>query len=78
MRLNELRNLIPLLEDGTLTKSECHKLADYLRKQVNNQPVAVRYEFDGHGWLYLDNGSGSDWLTRHVESEPLYTSVLED
>lgn len=35
-------------------------------------PVAVRYDFDGYGWLYCDNGSGSDWLTRHKEAEPLY------
>lgn len=36
------------------------------------EPVAVRYDFDGHGYRYLDSGSGSDWLTRRVDAEPLY------
>lgn len=36
------------------------------------EPVAVRYNFDGYGWQYIDNGSGSDWLTRHKDGETLY------
>lgn len=35
-------------------------------------PVAVRYDFDGYGWKYIDNGSGSDWMTRHPDGELLY------
>jgi hypothetical protein len=39
---------------------------------MNNEPVAIRYDFDGYGYKYMDSGSGSDWQTR-VEGEPLYT-----
>jgi hypothetical protein len=39
---------------------------------VNNKPVAIRYDFDGYGYQYIDSGSGSDWQTR-VKGEPLYT-----
>jgi hypothetical protein len=39
---------------------------------VNNEPVTIRYDFDGYGYQYIDSGSGSDWQTR-VEGEPLYT-----
>jgi hypothetical protein len=35
-------------------------------------PVAVRYGWDGHGYQYADNGTGSDWLTRHGDAEALY------
>lgn len=38
------------------------------------EPVAVRYDFDGFGWQYLDSGSGSDWLTREPEAQLLYTA----
>ena len=37
-----------------------------------NEPVAIRYDFDGYGYKYIDSGSGSDWQTR-VKGEPLYT-----
>ena len=36
-----------------------------------NEPVAIRYDFDGYGYKYIDSGSGSDWLTR-VDGELLY------
>lgn len=36
------------------------------------EPVAMRYDFDGYGWKYIDNGSGSDWMTRHPDGELLY------
>ena len=39
---------------------------------VNSEPVAIRYDFDGYGYQYMDSGSGSDWQTR-VEGELLYT-----
>ena len=38
---------------------------------MDNNPVAIRYDFDGYGYQYMDSGSGSDWLTR-VDGEPLY------
>jgi hypothetical protein len=39
---------------------------------MNNEPVAIRYDFDGYGYQYMDSGSGSDWLTR-VNGDLLYT-----
>jgi len=36
------------------------------------EPVAMRYDFDGYGYQYIDNGSGSDWMTRIKDAEPLY------
>ena len=43
---------------------------------MNNEPVAIRYDFDGYGYKYMDSGSGSDWQTR-VQGEPLYTAPLQ-
>ena len=40
---------------------------------MNNEPVAIRYNFDGYGYQYIDSGTGSDWQTR-VQGEPLYTA----
>lgn len=43
------------------------------------EAVAARYDFDGYGWKYLDNGSGSDWKERatlHEDCEWLY--VMEN
>jgi hypothetical protein len=42
-----------------------------------NEPVAIRYDFDGYGYQYMDSGSGSDWQTR-VDGEPLYTHPLKE
>jgi len=36
------------------------------------EPVAMRYDFDGYGYMYIDSGSGSDWQTRK-KVEFLYT-----
>ena len=41
-----------------------------------NEPVAIRYDYDGYGYQYIDPGSGSDWQTR-VQGEPLYTAPLQ-
>jgi hypothetical protein len=37
------------------------------------EPVAMRYDFDGYGYKYIDRGSGGDWQTRIKDAEPLYT-----
>ena len=42
-------------------------------KEPEQDPVAIRYDFDGYGYKYMDSGSGSDWQTR-VQGEPLYTA----
>ena len=44
---------------------------------MNNEPVAIRYDFDGYGYQYMDSGSGSDWQSR-VKGEPLYTNQLKE
>ena len=41
--------------------------------QEQHEPVAMRYDFDGYGYKYIDSGSGSDWQTRERGAEPLYT-----
>ena len=46
-------------------------------REMNNEPVAIRYDFDGYGYQYMDSGSGSDWQTR-VEGEFLYTHPSKD
>ena len=43
-----------------------------------NEPVAVRYDFDGNGYLYMDAGSGSDWASRVKDCEFLYTHPMRD
>ena len=43
-------------------------------KQEQDEPVAMRYDFDGYGYKYIDSGSGSDWQTREKGAEPLYTT----
>lgn len=40
------------------------------------EPVAIRYDFDGYGYKYIDSGSGSDWQNR-VVGEALYTHPAE-
>lgn len=44
-----------------------------LAKQEQDEPVAMRYDFDGYGYKYIDSGSGSDWQTRIKDAEPVYT-----
>jgi len=34
----------------------------------------MRYDYDGYGYKYIDNGSGSDWQTRIKDAEPVYTT----
>ena len=47
---------------------------DLLDEDVQPEPVAMRYDFDGYGWLYIDNGSGSNWKEKIKNAEPLYTA----
>ena len=43
-----------------------------------SEPVAVRYDFDGNGYLYMDAGSGSDWASRVKNCEFLYTHPMRE
>lgn len=57
-------------------------LAEALRTPTAEQvreADAYRYDFDGHGWKYIDGGSGSDWQKRaklHADAEPLFAMPL--
>jgi hypothetical protein len=56
------------------------KVLESLRQiieQPKQEPVAMRYDFDGYGFKYIDSGSGSDWQTRIKDAESLYTSPLQ-
>ena len=61
-------------EPGSVIAGDMIRAADLIESMAQAEPVAVRHNFDGHGWLYLDNGSGSDWFTRHADGEPLYAA----
>ena len=43
-----------------------------------SEPVALRYDFDGYGYLYMDAGSGSDWASRIKDCEFLYTQPQKE
>ena len=50
-----------------------------IKQSLLAEPVAIRYDFDGHGYLYMDAKSGSDWASRVKDCEFLYTHpVAED
>ena len=71
--------------DGIDTETECVTIdvgdvIDAIKEALahpEQEPVAVRYDFDGYGYQYIDSGSGSDWQTR-VQGEPLYTHPVKD
>ena len=41
-------------------------------EEQRHEPVAMRWDFDGYGYRYIDSGSGSNWQTRVKDAEPLY------
>lgn len=45
--------------------------------RVTPEPVAMRFGWDGYGYQYIDNASGSDWRTRHKDAEPLYAMPVQ-
>ena len=47
-------------------------LVDEMQREAEQEPVAIRYDFDGYGYKYIDRGSGSDWQTRVKDAERLY------
>ena len=48
------------------------KVCKNAHPQPKQEPVAMRYDFDGYGYKYIDNGSGSDWQTRIKDAEPVF------
>jgi hypothetical protein len=57
----------------TFAKLVAEKAIKEALAQPEQEPVAIRYDFDGYGYQYIDSGTGSDWQTR-VQGEPLYTA----
>ena len=57
-------------ESESFDRTASHMANEYVEYK---EPVAIRYDFDGYGYQYIDFGSGSDWQTR-VQGEPLYTT----
>ena len=57
----------------TFAKLVAEKAIKEALAQPEQEPVAMRYDFDGYGYQYIDSGTGSDWQTR-VQGEPLYTA----
>ena len=70
---DEYFNARPQLDSGSNRRIfyAGHRKA-WIERSEALEPVAVRYDFDGYGWQYIDSGSGSDWLTRHKDGEVLY------
>ena len=63
-----------LYENGDPVSVEAGELLERIvANQEQHEPVAMRYDFDGYGYKYIDSGSGSDWQTREKGAEPLYT-----
>lgn len=70
--------------DHTFECDECGKRFSRLMLPIHRcekaeaqsaEPVAIRHSFDGYGWMYLDSGSGSDWLERGMrmpDAEPVF------
>ena len=41
------------------------------------ETICIAHSWDGHGYQYIDSGSGSDWQTRHVGEELVPRSQAE-
>ena len=64
-------NMTPMAETNWIKAITAIKEA---LTEPDPDPVAMRYDFDGYGWLYIDNGSGSNWREKIKNAEPLYTA----
>ena len=64
--ITAIREALMSVPDGAQSRSDV--------EQPAQQPVAMRYDFDGYGYKYIDAGSGSDWQTRIKDAEPVYAS----
>ena len=83
----QLQQLLDALKDGVrvmnhhnipLKTAPLHDALAMLKAMVpvpRQEPVAYRYDFDGYGWRFIDNGSGSSWKERATtkkDAEPLF------
>ena len=64
-------NMTPMAETNWIKAITAIKEA---LAEPEQEPVAMRYDYDGYGWLYIDNGSGSNWREKIKNAEPLYTA----
>ena len=63
-------SMLKYKESESFDRTASHMANEYVEYK---EPVAIRYDFDGYGYKYMDAGSGSDWQTR-VKGELLYTT----
>ena len=63
---------IPKTEREHAAAREIERLRQAIETAEKQEPVAMRYDFDGYGYKYIDNGSGSDWQTRIKDAEPVF------
>ena len=74
MSIEAMKLALDALEDSQLSKTNAAiKALEEALKQEQDEPVAMRYDFDGYGYKYIDIGSGSDWQTRIKDAEPVYS-----
>lgn len=73
-----LADAVELQAEDWRDDTDARALARFARQIAQAQTVAARYYLDDAGYLFIDGGSGSNWLTRHDDAEPLYTLPLED
>ena len=67
-------SMLKYKESESFDRTASHMANEYVEyKEPEQEPVAIRYDFDGYGYKYIDSGSGSDWQKR-VQGEPLYTT----
>jgi len=67
-------SMLKYKESESFDRTASHMVNEYVEyKEPEQEFVAIRYDYDGYGYQYIDSGSGSDWQTR-VQGEPLYTA----
>jgi hypothetical protein len=59
--------------------SQCKEACEQdARLQLEQEPVAMRYQFDGYGYKYIDMGCGSGWIEfakrRFPDAEPVFAA----
>lgn len=61
---------------GNLASAEVVKRrACFEAAKTAYEVIAMRGDFDGYGYKYIDAGSGSDWRTRYLDWEEVYVKV---
>lgn len=79
----KLQHRIEHLEQQLMLERFHHNTLRLLMEEVarrleQQEPVAVRHSFDGHGYIFIDNGSGSDWLERGLKYPDAEVLVVKE